>query len=281
MVAYAKSKSIFTSVLTNATELTDELAQELIDLNLDRIVFSFDAVNKEIYESIRIRSKFESTIRNILNFVKLNHEQGHHTHVCASMVSQERNRQHIEEYRLFFARIPVDKVFVNPLLNLAGTSGVSEEIDMSELRQGARENWPICRVPWQDLTVNWDGEVSACPVDTEVVYSVGNVKDATLQEMWNNERMRQFRRAHLTKDYSLVEENGPLCGNCNCLWLPEYDLRDYQDYAIETIYREAVQFAHQFVGQAAPDGGQEYDDRQKYENLLAELGKVEQRLGQK
>ena len=259
-------------MLTNATRLTDDLAQTLIDLKLDRIVFSFDGVDKEVYESVRIRAKFEPVLRNLLSFVKLNHEQGHHTHICASIILQERTAEHIEDYEHYFGKLPVDKIFVSNLLNLSGGSGASSEINMDELQQSARQTWPICRVPWENLAVNWDGEITVCPLDYNVVYSIGHVRNSSLQEMWNNERIRQFRRAHLTKDYSLVEENGPLCGSCNCMWDPEYDLRRFRDFAVEAIYRNAVHFAHQFAAQPVSD-----DDR-KYENLLAKLEKVEEKL---
>ena len=272
MVTYAKGKNLFTSVLTNGTRLTKSLAQTFINLELDRIVFSFDGVDKEVFESVRARAKFEPTLRNVLNFIKLNHEQGHHTHVCMSVILQERTAGHVEEYKRYFNKLPIDNTFVSNLLNLSGGSGASDEIDMAALQQGPRQSWPICRVPWEDLSVNWDGEISACPLDYNVVYSIGNIKDSSLQEMWNNERMRQFRRAHLTKDYGLVEENGALCGSCNCMWDPEYDLRRFRDFAVEAIYRNAVHFAYQFADQPVSD-----DDR-KYENLLAELERVEKKL---
>lgn len=272
MVAYAKSMGLFTSVLTNATKLTDALAQALIDLKLDRIVFSFDGVDKEVYEGIRVKSQFEPTLRNVLNFIRLNHEQGHHTHVCASIILQERTVGHLEDYKRYFNRLPVDKIFVSNLLTLSGGSGVSSEIDVDKLQQGPRQAWPICRVPWENLTVNWDGEITACPLDYNVVYSIGNVKNASLREIWNSRRMKQFRQAHLKRDYRLVEENGPLCESCNCVWDPEYDLRNFRDFAVEAIYRQAVHFAHQFSEQPI------LDDEQKYKNLLIELEKVSERL---
>jgi radical SAM protein with 4Fe4S-binding SPASM domain len=269
MVKYAKSMGVFTSVLTNATKLDDELTRFLIGIELDRIVFSFDSIDKELYEKIRVKSKFEPTLSNILHFIRINHEKGHHTHVCMSMVFQEKTRNYAEDYQQFFHHLPVDKVFLNPLLNLCGASGVSNEVELSGIQRGLRSDWPICRIPWEDLTVNWDGEVCSCPVDVHVVYSIGNVRNTSLQKLWNNERMKQFRRAHLKRDYSLVEENGPLCGSCNCMWQEEYDLRDFREYALQAIYRHAVHFAHQFSDQTPADSDQ------KYQNLLAEIEKLE------
>lgn len=268
MVAYAKKRGLEVSLLTNATRLTEELAGALIDLRLDRIVFSFDAVDKEIYEAIRVNAKFEPTLLNVLRFVQRNHECGHPTHICASMVAQQRNLHHIDAYKAYFDRLPVDNVFCSPLLTLSGISGAHKEVDVAALQRGPRETWPICRVPWEYLTVCWDGSVCACPLDVNAVFVAGNVKDQSLHEIWNNQQMRTFRRAHLTKDYGPIETNGPLCGSCNCLWDPDYDLRRFETHAVETIQRGAEQLARD-LGGARPDVADE-----KYENLLAEMAKL-------
>lgn len=268
MCTYAKQSGVHLSVLTNGTRLTEQLAQALVDIGLDRIVFSFDAVEKNLYESIRVRARFEPTMRNVLNFMRINQEQGHPTHVCMSMIIQERNKDHVHDYDAFCRRLPVDAIFHSSLLTLSGISGCAEEIDIRELQSGQKETWPVCRVPWETLTINWDGLVSACPIDVNVVYSAGNVRDMSMMEIWNNQRMRQFRRAHLLKDYSLVEENGPLCSTCNCLWDPDYDLKRYGEHTVEAICRLATQFAHRLSPQVDDNG------TEKYQNLLKELDQL-------
>jgi radical SAM protein with 4Fe4S-binding SPASM domain len=274
MVAILKSKGVFTSVITNATRLDEALSAKLVDCGLDRIVFSFDSIDKATYEKVRVRSKFEPTLSNVLGFIRMNHERGHRTHVCMSMVFQSRTRGLADAYEKYFSRLPVDKIFLNPLLNLSGSSGSgSEEIDVSGLMSRPKEQHPVCRIPWDILTVNWDGEVCPCPVDVNLVYSVGNVKDSSLWDLWNNDRMRAYRRAHLEKDFRAIEAKGPLCSACNCRWQQDYDMSKYPDYAVEAVCRAAVHFAPSLVSQPRPGG----DD--KYANLLLEIsGLAEGRL---
>ncbi len=269
MVAALKDKGIFVSIITNGTRMTEELARALLGLGLDRVVFSFDAIDKDIYEAVRVRSKFEPTLANILRFLRLNEEHGHRTHVCMSMVLQDRTRGQADDYRRYFERLPVDKIFLNEVLNLSGASGVSDEIDVPALKRQAGGRQPVCRIPWEDLTVNWDGEVCPCPVDVNLVYSVGNVRDTSLLELWNSERMRTFRNAHLTGDFSAIEGNGPLCSGCNSRWSPEYDLRHYPDYAVDAICRAA---AHHAPGLVAPRQGAA---DVHYQNLLECIANIE------
>lgn len=273
MIEYCKRNGIHTSLLTNATQLSEETTERLIELKLDRIVFSFDGCTKEIYEKIRKRGKFEPTLRNIFYFIKRNYETGRHTHICMSIILQEATKDYIDEYKAYFECFPIDKIFVSPLLNMLGASSVSDEIDMDKYNQIPRADWPICRIPWENITVNSDGSVTTCPLDFDIRHPIGNVKEESLVSMWNNERIKTYRRAHLNRDYEAIEQNGVLCSNCNCLWDPEYDLRKFKDFSIQAIYRAAVHFASQLKQPEATA----VDDKEKYENLLLEIQKLEDR----
>ncbi len=274
MLSYGKQRGLFTSLLTNATRVTKDLARRLLETGLDRIVFSFDGIDKAVYESVRPGARFEDVFLNILNFVRLNHEQGHRVHICMSIIRQSRTEDHIPAYRDFWASLPVDKVFVSDLLNLSGGSGVSGEIELSGKEQLPREDWPMCRVPWENIVVNWDGEVTVCPLDYNVVFSAGNVRDALLQDIWNGERFRAFRRGHLARDYSAIEANGPLCGSCNCLWDPEYDMRGFADFATRAICRQAKQFAPQLARDGA--GAEGLSGDAKLKRLVQEIDKLQE-----
>jgi len=269
MVAYAKKNQLFTSLLTNGTRVNNEMAKKLLELKLDRIVFSFDAVDKKLYEKIRVGAIYEKVMYNILNFIKLNHENGHHTHVCLSIILQNRTKNHISKYKKYFNKLPIDKIFVSNLLTLSGGSGVSNEIKFNETNHNECKNSSICRIPWEDLAVTWDGDVIVCPLDYNVYYSIGNVSKQSLFELWNNDRIKQFRKAQMNKDFKYIEKNGPLCSQCNCLNDSEYDISNYDDFAVEAIYRNAIHYAKQLFEKKE----QEVDSHNKFQNLLKELDK--------
>ena len=54
MILKAKKRDIFVSLLTNGTKLDEILADELLKSGVDRVVFSFDAVEEDLYEKIRV-----------------------------------------------------------------------------------------------------------------------------------------------------------------------------------------------------------------------------------
>jgi len=244
MVEYAIKKNIFVSLLTNATLLSEKISKELVSLGLNRIVFSFDSIDKNEFEKIRVNAKFEQALLNILEFLKINEGCGHPTFVCCSAVIQQANIDSICRYDEYFHSLPIDTIFHSTLLNLSGNSGVSGEIDIETKRKMyQKDNFPICRVPWEMMSVNWDGEVSVCGLDFNVLYSIGNVKDFTLFELWNKEEMQTFRKAHLEQNFALIEKKGDLCSKCNCLFDAEYNIRNYKLFTERDLLRKFQQYS--------------------------------------
>ncbi|MBP6919668.1 MAG: radical SAM protein [Candidatus Omnitrophica bacterium] len=245
MVAYAKKSGCHVSLLTNGTRMTRALASDLIHLKLDRVVFSFEGISKTIYEKIRVRAKYDTVLRNILGFLKMNEQNGHYTHVCISAVMTDEFKKYAKRFEKNMYLLPVDKVFLNPLLTMLNEAGTAAQIDLKSLQKPLPQSkWPVCRVPWEDITVNWDGEVCLCPVDFDVRWSLGNVRNTSLRRMWNNKKSKAFRRAHLDRDYSQIEKNGTICSGCNCLWSDEYNiLKDYKEYIVQAVVRQAKHYA--------------------------------------
>jgi MoaA/NifB/PqqE/SkfB family radical SAM enzyme len=65
-----------------------------------------------------------------------------------------------------------------------------------------RENF--CPIPFLALQMNPLGNVSACCYSNE--YNVGNVKDQSLEEIWNGEKLRNWRKEFLTGDIKICAQ---------------------------------------------------------------------------
>jgi len=72
-----------------------------------------------------------------------------------------------------------------------------------------------CSVPWDQISVAWDGDVVPCCYDYDKKYVLGNVHKQPLNEIWNGERMRALRKEFISNDVS-----NPLCRNCPELYVP-------------------------------------------------------------
>jgi MoaA/NifB/PqqE/SkfB family radical SAM enzyme len=64
---------------------------------------------------------------------------------------------------------------------------------------------PFCRSPWQEMLVDVDGNVRPCCFMPNIM---GNVKEASPEEIWNNENYQNIRRKLLNHDLSDCKQCG-------------------------------------------------------------------------
>jgi radical SAM protein with 4Fe4S-binding SPASM domain len=74
---------------------------------------------------------------------------------------------------------------------------------------------PVKRRPCQhallSASVLWDGKISACPFATESELLLGDLKSNSLAEIWQSEKARSIRKAHLQLDFAAMPE---ICASC-------------------------------------------------------------------
>jgi radical SAM protein with 4Fe4S-binding SPASM domain len=241
MVRLAKEKGLAVSLLTNGTLLSEDKADALIAAGLDRIVFSFEGSSPELHERVRRRSNYWRTMRNILYFMAANCRAGRPVFICMSMVKSSYTADDVAAYNDYFNALPIDTVFVNPLLNLSGGSPLGDEKSPELLkRDGKIQN--VCRMPWMNMAIGWDGMVSPCIIDYNETHIVGDTSKESLLDIWNNLQYQKFRRCHLDSDFAWIEQQGPLCQSCNIpydLDYDEYDLLHMKEYTVQYIRRQA------------------------------------------
>ena len=71
MLEYAKSKNICVYLVDSFDHIPREALGKLIDLRVEGVYISLDAVKKETYEKIRIGCDFDRVMRNIKEFIEL------------------------------------------------------------------------------------------------------------------------------------------------------------------------------------------------------------------
>ena len=205
MIKYARSKNILDLFMhTNATLLFDDIAAELLEAGLTRLVISMDSPVKETYEKIRVGADFDVVVDNIKKFMELKRKRGFkYPFVRVQMVEMENNRSQRDSYYNYFKNI-VDSV------------GRIEYINFNEMDDGNRyyrkrrykENY-VCRQLWQRLCVNFDGNVYACLVINENT-KLGDVDNSTIKVLWHGEKMKELRNDHIEGNIGKITP----CSNC-------------------------------------------------------------------
>jgi len=240
IVKIARSHGLQPRITTNVTMLKKDLAQGLIEAGLDKIQFSMSAASKKTYESIYKGkgAQYEKVLNNIIDFLQLNGRAGFPVHTRSTFVEEEKTKNDKEKYLELFSKLPLDDVHISPLINFFGWN---KEVDLNPYKKLPMKKWPICSVPWRHYGIQSNGDVRACVFDYDSRYIVGNANETDVIELWNSERLMEFRKAVIERRYKDLEKPGqPLCTECSQLW-PISQARD-TGHAIKSFSKEVEAF---------------------------------------
>ena len=210
MIDYAQKKNVYTRLHTNGSLLTEELSHKIIEVGLDRISFSFDGYEKKTYENIRVGGDFDKTIANIVRFLEIKKEAHSKKPLTAIEVihfnhKDIQNSSDVEEkFKSQFKDLPLDSFVTKGIHNWAG-----------QLKKESREGkYTACPFPWNALIIFWDGTVLPCTQDFFGDFTVGSLKDSSLKEIWNGERIRHLRKKLAEGDIKELKA----CSHCDRPW---------------------------------------------------------------
>jgi len=228
MVKYAAQRCE-THVVSNATRLSEEKAREILDAEPDLVEFSFDAPTKEIYERVCRGGNYEETVENIKGFFDLKRKSGKRKpEIIIAIVEEPETENEIEQFKGWCYRElgsdAITNIAVQKLGNFHGDNELfrsGQVTDESIKNYLPKPEWPVCLNPWAQFKINWDGAVNSCLWDYNDKFVVGNTTENTIMEIWNGEKMREFREALITKQFEKIEQNASMCSTCNVLWWSE------------------------------------------------------------
>ncbi len=191
MVKYCKKAGLKVGISTNATVLNAEISRKIVESGLDFFIISFDSVDPSTYNKIRKGARYEKTRENIETFLRIKGKRKPTT-IIQSLI-MKGNRLEKKKVQGIFSRYDVTIKF-RPVHNW---SGEDEDINELQVNQRNLNQNELCDKIWRHLTIQWDGTVVPCCNIYDKQISFGNVKEKTLKEIWNGERMKGFRKAHI------------------------------------------------------------------------------------
>ena len=71
IIKYTSGKFLGSKINTNASLLNEKKSHTILSSDIQSLVFSIDAPDKDLYERLRVNGKFEKTMKNIENFVNI------------------------------------------------------------------------------------------------------------------------------------------------------------------------------------------------------------------
>jgi radical SAM protein with 4Fe4S-binding SPASM domain len=175
-----------------------ERIEQLMELGLGVLKFSVDALDDEGQKKIRgKRNDFTNSFENIQKVIDLKHEKGFETKIVVTMIAMGVSNDDLETQRSFMELFDPLDVF-NYVKSQDNRWYYEGDEDIENKSHYVSE---YCEYPWTSLTVMANGEVVPCTQDFDTEMTFGNVRDHTLEEIWNSEAYKEFRRWHVTGDF--------------------------------------------------------------------------------
>lgn len=172
---------------TNAMLLTQELSENLINAGLDTIYFSVDGTDKTSYEAIRLGLNYETVVENIRRFFFVKQKLKSDIRVIMQMLTQDDSEETVKRFKNIWKDFPCEFYIKRMHSYLdGGHSSLTKKIDNLQLK--------ICTDPFNVLVIYSNGNVGLCCWDYNNEYSLGNIYDGDLLDIYNNEKANHLRK---------------------------------------------------------------------------------------
>ena len=199
MIDYCEGKFLALKLNTNASMLNEKLIHKILSSDLQTIVFSIDAKDKDSYEKIRVNGKFDKVLKNLEMFNNIRNTQYKREEKIVRISGVKINEdQDINEMKKQWGDIADIIAFTN---YIPWESSYDNEINSISTP---------CSELWSRLFVWQDGKINPCDYDYKSVLSKWNVKENSISDIWNSEYYNYLRYLHTNQLRKKIEP----CNRC-------------------------------------------------------------------
>lgn len=222
MVKYASSKKIYTATSTNAHYITDEVAKKTVESGLDRLIISIDGTTQDVYQQYRVGGNLNKVIEGTKKIVQWRKALNSKTpFIFFQFLVVKPNEHQLEEIKQLAKEIGVDEVRFKTAQVYDYETDPNQLIPNNEkysrYTKGKDGKYKPknklvnrCWKLWHANVITWDGLVVPCCFDKDAMHQLGNIKNESFKNIWNNSNYKQFR-TELMKS----RKNIDICSNCS------------------------------------------------------------------
>jgi MoaA/NifB/PqqE/SkfB family radical SAM enzyme len=178
---------------TNGSLLSEERSRSLIDSKtLNTIYISFQGITKDTYEKSMVGLDFNRNLHNV-NFL-LDYLRGtrlKRPKVRITMVKTRLIEDQIQDSLRYWKNRGVEATYT-VLQNRAGSVDEARDLATSGLKR-----YLTCDRPFRETGITFDGQMLLCCVDYARHAVLGDVRERSIFEVWNDEKVVALRRTFL------------------------------------------------------------------------------------
>ena len=193
-------------LFTNGALLDENKSKMILESSVTRLFISLDAATQGTYDNVRVpvskrllkENRLNYVENNIKNFIKMRNTLNRRIPlVRVSFVAIKENLHEVEKFKKKWENI-VDSVEVQmerpPELFLKIDEGDFGKFEKKNIKKYE------CIKPWEDMAIYADGAVTPCCAFIARKAPIGNIKDNSIKEIWNGEKMKLIRNGLANND---------------------------------------------------------------------------------
>lgn len=188
MLEYMNGKFLAVKINSNASLLTEKLIHTILSNDIQTMVFSIDAADKELYEKLRVGGNFETTLGNVRNYNKIKSESYPNSNIITRISGVQVNEMQNMDQMIDLWKPYADLV--------AFTNYTPWE---SSYDNPSNEILSPCTELWRRLFIWWDGRVNPCDYDYKSYLSKWEMKNHSVTDIWNSDGFHELRDQHLNE----------------------------------------------------------------------------------
>ena len=225
---------------TNASLITEEIAEKLIEYGMDYIRVSIYGGNQKRYEEVTNteRVDIQSIYENLKRIQKIKKDNGvDKPFVSAKMLDTftEENQEFLNRFSKVADEVYIDKPhnwisheeksFIGSLYKKEQEDALKQDLERTMSGRIA------CPMPFTTLAIRSDGAVSPCCVDWIGGTNLGNIMEGNIKEIWNGEKRYQFRKMQLENRRCENES----CKKCELVQNDYYTRDNIDGFPVENL----------------------------------------------
>jgi len=210
-ISMARDAGLIPLISVNPSSLTEKLIRKLVEGRIGIVVFSLDSLRSDRLHDIRgVKKTAEYCLDMIDAFISLSRESGSPVFKVIQMVSLTANEDERQTFLALKDQYPEEDVY----LYISGNFGFGDIELVKETCRGGDSRLEaervLCRAPFDDIVVLWNGDVAVCCYDYDGSNVIGNINDSSVKKIWSSEKASALRRRFLEKD----TRDLTVCGKC-------------------------------------------------------------------
>jgi len=222
MIRVLTENGLNTELVTNGELITPSISKELYEAGLSKLVISYPGITDNNYRMARGKKEPSGLSENIV--ASINQWRSGNREVSLRSLVFHKTKSEIDDWviNLVHDRLPD---FLNKWLSVEGMSSVEvhgympwpkfyDESLLSHLTTYRRR----CEHALNAMVVYWNGDVSPCSYDVHSELSIGSIGNKPLTDLYNNRKMRLFRKKMYAHDPLKLDE---VCRHC---LIPRYPI---------------------------------------------------------